>query len=82
MTWQSRTAPISVGDQVAYSAAWLKSTGQHTGEIPFARGTVTALTVLSPETTIAVVDWGTDEIPAKVNVKNLCRVAQKEFSHD
>lgn len=80
MTWQSRTAPIKVGDKVAFSAAWLRSTCQHSGDIPHARGTVTALKVLGDDCTIATVDWGgNEEIPTKVHVKNLCRVKSRGF---
>jgi hypothetical protein len=32
-----------VGDRVAYSAGWLKSTGTHTGDMPFLRGSVIAI---------------------------------------
>ena len=72
MSWASRTAPIQIGDIVRYSTAWLRSTCQYTGDIPHARGTVTELKVLSPEITLAVVDWGGNpEIPTRVNVKNL-----------
>lgn len=50
--------PIGIGDRVAYSAVWLRSTGTHTGEYPFLRGTVAALDTLSPGFTLATVDWG------------------------
>lgn len=36
----TRMNPIAVGDVVAYSAAFPRSTGQKTGEAPFRRGTV------------------------------------------
>jgi hypothetical protein len=59
---------------------FLQSTGQHTGEIPFARGTVTALkTIGAGETTIAEVDWGSPSVPAKVNVANLVTVQDLAF---
>jgi hypothetical protein len=32
--------PINVGDRVAFSRAWLRSTGHFTGEVPFLRGVV------------------------------------------
>ena len=81
MTWQSRTTPIKVGDTVAYSAAFLRSTGQQTGDIPFARGVVTALKQLG-EITLADIDWGNPDIPARVNVKNLCKPKGKGFTVD
>ena len=46
MTWAKHTLPIQIGDEIAYSAAFLNNTGQHTGEAPFARGTVTNLVPL------------------------------------
>lgn len=46
MTWHQRTAPIQIGDEIAYSAAFLKNTGQHTEDTPFARGTVTGFVSL------------------------------------
>lgn len=33
----------SVGDKVAYSAAWLRSTGNIAGDLPFLRGTIVAI---------------------------------------
>lgn len=63
------------GDRVAYSRAWLRSIGAYTDKLPFARGTVTALTPLG-ETTLATVHWGDDDIPPRVNVLNLVKVDQ------
>ena len=80
MTWGSRTAPIKVGDLVAYRADFLRNTGQQTGEMPFARGRVVSLKQLGEETTIAEIDWGNPEIPPKVNVRNLCRTGERGFS--
>lgn len=31
---------LKAGDRVAFSRAWLRSTGHFTGEVPFRRGTV------------------------------------------
>lgn len=76
MSWQSRTQPIKVGDRVAYSAVWLRSTGNFTGDMPFARGVVTELIPLG-QTTLAVVDWANPDIPPKVNVANLTRVTAR-----
>lgn len=72
-SWTSRTSPIKTGDRVAYSARFLRSIGAYTGDLPFARGTVTEIKKLG-ETTIAVIDWGNEEMASKVNVVNLCRV--------
>ena len=37
---RGKTKTFSIGDKVAYSVAWLRSTGSITGDIPFLRGTV------------------------------------------
>ncbi len=73
MTWSKRIQPIKVGDKVAYSKAYLQSTGSYTGDIPHARGEVTALIPLG-ETTLAEIAWDRPEMPARVNVKNLVTV--------
>jgi hypothetical protein len=77
MTWTARTAPIRIGDCVAYSAAWLRSTGQYSGDMPSARGTVVGLKMIGP-VTLAIVNWGNPEIPEKINTKNLCKVNCRE----
>jgi hypothetical protein len=83
MTWASRSRAIAIGDHVAYSATWLHSTGQFTGDLPHARGVVTELKVLSPDVTLATVDWGGNpEIPTRINVKNLARIGERGISHD
>lgn len=74
MTWRERLSPIAVGDKVAYSKQFLQSTGQHTGPVPFARGTVKELKPLG-ETTLAKIEWDCPECPETVNVRNLSRVS-------
>lgn len=76
MTWAERTQPIKTGDTVAYSAAFLRSIGCFTGELPQARGEVTGLVQLA-DVTLAEIDWHNDEIPARVNVKNLVRSTER-----
>ena len=76
MSWQERVS-IKVGDRVQYSRHWLKSTGQFTGDIPHAKGTVTAIKELG-SLKIATVDWANPEIPERVNVANLSKVGQLE----
>ena len=73
MKWQDRTQAIKVGDKVAYSKAFLQSTGSYTGDIPHARGEVTALIPIG-ETTLAEIEWDRPDMPARVNVKNLVTV--------
>ena len=70
-----RTQPIQVGDKVAYSKSFLQSTGSYAGDIPHARGKVTALISLG-QTTLAAIDWDTPDLPARVNTENLVRVSQ------
>jgi hypothetical protein len=80
MTWADRTQPIKVGDQVAYSKAFLQSTGQHTGDVPHARGKVTALKPLGTDVILAEIEWNTPDLPARVNVRNLTTV--KRIAYD
>lgn len=78
MAWQKRVKPeIEVGDRVTYSREFLRNTGQFTGDIPFACGTVESIADYG-STRIAAVDWGNPDIPAKVNVANLVREKQVE----
>ena len=86
MSWANRTAPIKVGDRVAVSARFLRSTGQHTGDICFARGTVSALRTLG-EMTLAVIAWepldeAPPDVPERMNVKNLSRVTERGILED
>jgi hypothetical protein len=71
--WTTRTAAIKTGDRVAYSRQWLRSTGQMTGEVPQARGTVVSTEPLG-SLTLAVIDWNLPELPTRVNIKNLSPV--------
>lgn len=72
--WAKRVQAIQVGDTVAYSRKFLQSTGQYTGDIPHARGTVTALIPLGKDVTLAEIDWKNPEIPTRVHVANLTTV--------
>lgn len=78
MTWAERTQAIKIGDRVGYSHAFLQSTGQHTGPVPFAKGTVTDLVPFG-SATLAIVDWDTPDIPDRVNVANLARVGSLSY---
>lgn len=65
---------FAVGDRVKFSAAWCNSTSQHTGPIPFARGKILNIKQYSPSFGIATIEWENDiadEIPTKVNTRNL-----------
>jgi hypothetical protein len=71
--WTERVAEIKAGDTVAYAKAWLKSTGQYTGDTPRARGVVKTIEPVGG-LRLAVIAWDTPELPERVNVKNLIRV--------
>ena len=74
--WRTRSQPIQVGDIVGYSKAFLQSTGQYTGDAPFARGKVISLHPLGTETILAEIEWDKPDIPDRVNVKNLVTARQ------
>jgi hypothetical protein len=71
---------IEVGDRVRFTAKFLRSTGQYTGEPaptsygPFARGEVLNIIPLSGTTLLAEIKWD-DTFRSKVNIDNLekCR---------
>jgi hypothetical protein len=79
MTWANRAKPLAVGDRVAFTAPFLRNTGQYTGDVPRARGTVAALVPLG-DTMLAEVDWNTPDMPRRVHVANLCRVNSRAFA--
>jgi hypothetical protein len=68
--------PIQIGDTVGYSKSFLQSTGQYTGDAPFARGMVIALVPLGTEIILAEIEWDKPDLPTRVNVKNLSTVRQ------
>lgn len=62
---------IKVGDKVRYKSEFLRSTGQYTGDIPFARGTIKEIKKYSGDFAIALIDWQNENVPARVNIGNL-----------
>ena len=64
---------IQVGDKVAYSVQWLRSTGQVAGDAGHARGTVEAIDTYSAGFTLARIKWNCD-MPERVHVNNLAVV--------
>lgn len=78
---------IKKGDNVAYSRAWLRSTGNMTGALPFARGTVTHLHDYRDHSAwkgrskkLATIKWdGNAPLPKKVLAVNLVRVDRIPF---
>jgi len=78
MSWGNRVKDISVGDTVRYSRQWLQSTGTHTGDLPRAKGTVTAIKDLG-SLKIATIDWDKPDVPERVNIANLSKVKTREL---
>jgi hypothetical protein len=74
MSWCDRTLPIQIGETVAYSKQFLRSIACYTGDMPRAKGKVTALIPVGKEVTLAEIEWDLPDLPHRVNVKNLCRV--------
>jgi hypothetical protein len=79
--WQVRTSNLQVGDRVAVAARYLRNTGQHTGDICFARGTVTDIKPLG-QITLAVIAWeplngSPPDVPEKMAVGCLSRVTER-----
>lgn len=64
---------FKIGDRVAYSVQWLKSTCQQAGELGHARGVIVALQPLG-ERTLAEIDWGNPDVPRRVMTCNLAKV--------
>ena len=69
-----RTFTVEIGDKVAYSAKWLRDTGQVAGDIGHARGVVVALESPTPDWTLATIQWDKGDFPDRVNVANLAIV--------
>jgi hypothetical protein len=80
MTWRQRqkTQALQVGDTVAYSKQFLNSISCYTGDMPQARGKITALIPIG-EVTLAEIAWDLPDLPSRVNVKNLCHVNRLSF---
>lgn len=65
---------INVEDRVCYSRFFLQSTGQLTGDVPHARGTVRKIIPVG-SMLLAVIDWDPGYFcPTKVNIVNLSKV--------
>lgn len=67
---------VKPGERVRFNVAFLRSTGQYTGDEapthwgPFARGVVLNTEPLGPETVLAIVRWDDGET-TRVNTANL-----------
>jgi hypothetical protein len=74
-----RGGKIAVGDWVQYRAAFLRSTGMYTGDVPRAKGIVTALTPFGGAgNALATIEWDIPGIPERVLTPNLKRVGDYE----
>ena len=70
---------FKVGDRVKYSVEYLRSTGQYTGDICFAKGVVTKIEPWpSSDRTLVSVDWNDPAIPVKVLNMNLAQASAME----
>ncbi len=56
MASRKKTTVYAVGDRVAYGVAFLRSTGQTTGELPWYRGTIRAVEELGA-VQLCVIAW-------------------------
>ncbi|WP_454887924.1 hypothetical protein [Sphingomonas oryzagri] len=74
----TKANPIAVGDEVAYSAAFLRSTAQQTGEMPFRRGIVIASEPLG-DRSLCRVRWS-DGQESNVLDANLARPGSRAFA--
>ena len=70
---------FNVGAKVKYSRKWLKSVGMYTGDLCFCRGLVTGIEMVGPTLRLAVIEWDKEDIPLRVNVKNLVEVGKPEL---
>ncbi|MFC3721994.1 hypothetical protein [Neoaquamicrobium sediminum] len=52
---------FAVGDRIAYAAAFLRSTGQHSGKAPFMRATVTSVGPPVSSSAGAIITFRTDD---------------------
>ena len=74
-----RGGKIAVGDRVQYRAEFLRSTGMYTGDVPRAKGIVTALTPFGGAgNALATIEWDIPGIPERVLTPNLKRVGDYE----
>ena len=71
---------IKIGDRVAMSAAWLRSTNQYVGDMVHDRGTVRSLKEYGGSLTVATIEWDLGCSPPKVVAANLACVGTPRMS--
>ena len=64
---------FALGDRVAYAAAFLKSTGQYTGDVPRLRGTVHAVQALG-QVQLVIIAWDNYRVQSEYHDDGLGRV--------
>lgn len=74
-----RKTTIQVGDSVRYRRDFLRFIGAYSGPLGWARGTVTGIQRLSEDVVLAIIAWDRpeEEVPSRVNVKNLERTRKQ-----
>ncbi len=77
-SWARRSGGVKVGDKVAYSRQFLQQTDQYRGDVPHARGTVTAIQEgENGSPAVATVDWNQGGLPPRTLLATLVRVTEK-----
>jgi hypothetical protein len=64
---------FAVGERVAYSVKWLRSTGNQTGRLPFLRGEVRATTEFSGGQ-ICVIAWDNYSVESMYHDDGMARI--------
>lgn len=64
---------VQPGDRIAYSAQFLRSINELSGDLPAARGTVIAIERLGV-VQLARIAWDQPDLPTRANVQNLAHV--------
>ncbi len=70
---------LKIGDIVCYSREWLRSTGNITGDLPFGSGRIINIQNVGTSLALAIIEWNRQDIPTKVNVKNLIRCSERHL---
>jgi hypothetical protein len=68
------TKTFVIGDHVAYSVAWLRSTGNIVGDLPFLRGTVRAIDPFGDNHHLVTIAWDNYKVHSEYHDDGLGRV--------
>ena len=68
-----KVTKFNLGDRVAYSAAWLRSTGNMVGDLPRLRGSVVAVQPFSDKQ-LVVIAWDNYRVQSEYHDDGLGRV--------